>query len=108
MNDLRRRAEGLGFIAIRGVKSGCDDTDSSRLPRAGLSPNHDLDILIERRQPSDASDLSAVCVARPTRPALNTTAVRRTRVGDTRAALPLRARVLARHEPQIRLHGVRA
>jgi hypothetical protein len=30
--------------------SRCDDTDSSRLPRAGLSPNHNLNILIERGQ----------------------------------------------------------
>jgi hypothetical protein len=36
--------------AIRGVKSSCDDTDSSCLPGARLPANHNLDILIERRQ----------------------------------------------------------
>ena len=30
--------------------SGCDDTDSTSLPRAGLSPDHNLDVLVERRQ----------------------------------------------------------
>ena len=29
---------------------GRDDTDSSRLPRSRLSPNHDLDVLIKRGQ----------------------------------------------------------
>jgi hypothetical protein len=31
-------------------RSGRDDTDPSGLPRAGLPPNHDLDVLVERRQ----------------------------------------------------------
>ena len=47
-NDLRRRAERLGLIAIRRVTLSCDDADSTSLPRAGLSPNHDLDVLVER------------------------------------------------------------
>ena len=32
------------------VVCGGDDADPTSLPRAGLSPNHDLDILVERRQ----------------------------------------------------------
>ena len=50
MNDLDRRAEGVGFIAMREMELSCEDTNPSRLPRAGLSPDHDLDILVERRQ----------------------------------------------------------
>jgi hypothetical protein len=32
------------------VGSGCNDADPTGLPRAGLSPNHDLDVLVDRRQ----------------------------------------------------------
>ena len=28
----------------------CDDANPPSLPRAGLPPNHDLDILVDRRQ----------------------------------------------------------
>ena len=43
-------SRGIGLHRHQRVKLGCDYTDPSRLPRAGLSPNHDLDIVIERRQ----------------------------------------------------------
>ena len=37
----------LGFCVIR-VGLSCNDTDPTTLPGAGLSANHDFDVLVER------------------------------------------------------------
>jgi hypothetical protein len=39
----------LGFQRHRELRLGCDNTDPTSLPRTGLPPNDDLDVLVERR-----------------------------------------------------------
>src|SRR5712672_245857 len=49
VNGLRRLGPRLGFIGMA-ICLRSDHADPSRLLRAGLSPNHDFDVLVKRRQ----------------------------------------------------------
>jgi hypothetical protein len=49
VNDLRFDGCSWVLVALELASRG-DDADPTGLPRAWLSPNHDLDVLVERRQ----------------------------------------------------------